>query len=80
MGVRGMKRLSCQYSVLDSKEDRTILGGKKIEHYYKCTAMNKAYICEVPINGGPPKDYIETTVLGLICKGCPYKDTGRSLE
>lgn len=80
MGVQKMKWLSCQRAVLGSKEKRTILRGEKVEHYFKCTVMNKAYICEAPTDDGPPNDYIETTVLGLLCKDCPYKDTGRSLE
>ena len=75
-----MKWLSCQRSVLGSKEDRTILDGEKVEHYFKCTAINKAYICEAPTDSGLPNDYIETTVLGLLCKDCPYKDAGRSFE
>ena len=78
--VRQMKWISCQRAVLGGKEDRTILGGEKVEHYFACKIMNKAYICEAPTDDGPPNDYIETTVLELLCKDCPYKDTGRSLE
>ena len=79
-GVRKMKWISCQRAVLGGKEERTILRGEKVEHYFACKIMNKAYICEAPTDDGPPNDYIETTVLGLLCKDCPYKDTGRSLE
>ena len=78
--VRQMKWISCQRAVLGGKEDRTILGGEKVEHYFACKIMNKAYICEAPTDDGPPNDYIETTVLELLCKDCPYKDAGRSLE
>lgn len=75
-----MEWLSCQRSVLGGKEDRIILRGEKVEHYFACKIMNKAYICEAPTDDGPPNDYIETTILGLLCKDCPYKDAGRSLE
>ena len=75
-----MKWISCQRAVLGGKKDRIILGGEKVEHYFACKIMNKAYICEAPTDDGPPNDYIETTVLGLLCKDCPYKDAGRSLE
>lgn len=78
--VRQMKWISCQRAVLGGKEERTILRGEKVEHYFACKIMNKAYICEAPTDDGPPNDYIETTVLELLCKDCPYKDAGRSLE
>lgn len=60
-----MKWISCQRAVLGGKEDRIILGGEKVEHYFACKIMNKAYICEAPTDDGPPNDYIETTIFEL---------------